>query len=142
MRSYRPGELFGENGVPDADLAGLVPKGYRRMSANPHANGGLPLRELSLPDFRGYAVTVEAPGAARGEATRVLGGFLPDVMAANPGIFRLFGPDETASNRLQAVFEVTNRGFMGEIRPGDDHLADGSTTSAGCCVIDYSVRVS
>jgi xylulose-5-phosphate/fructose-6-phosphate phosphoketolase len=126
MRSYRPAELFGSGGVLDAGIASLAPKGYRRMSANPHANGGLLLRELSLPDFRGYAVAVDKPGAVRGEATRVVGEFLRDVIAANPGTFRLFGPDETASNRLTAVFEATNREFMGEIRPGDDHLsADG-----------------
>ena len=123
MRSYRPGELFGENGVLDEEVARLAPKQYRRMSANPHANGGLLLRDLSLPDFRRYAVKIEGPGVARGEATRVLGDFLRDVMAANPATFRLFGPDETASNRLSAVFEVTNRAFMGEIVPGDDHLA-------------------
>ena len=123
MRSYRPEELFGEQGVLDAEVASLAPKQYRRMSANPHANGGLLLRELSLPDFRGYAVPVEAPGAGprrgdpgpRGVPARCDGG--------QPGTFRLFGPDETASNRLTDVFEVTGREFMGEIRPGDDHLS-------------------
>ena len=123
MRRYRPGELFGEDGVLDPDVASLAPKGERRMSASPHANGGLLLRGLSLPDFRGYAVDVPQPGTVRAGATRVLGGFLRDVIAGNPASFRLFGPDETASNRLTDVFEATDREFMGEIRPGDDHLA-------------------
>ena len=93
------------------------------MSANPHSNGGLLLRDLSLPDFRNYAVEVAKPGVTSAEATRVLGTFLRDVTAANPDTFRLFGPDETASNRLSAVFEVTNRTFDAQIIPGDDHLA-------------------
>ncbi|MFD7874185.1 phosphoketolase [Streptomyces sp. NPDC059766] len=123
MRSYRPQELFGDSGVLDEEVAGLAPKGERRMSANPHANGGLLLRDLSLPDFRDYAVKVDMPGVVSCEATRVLGEFLRDVVVANPSSFRLFGPDETASNRLSAVFEVTNRRFTGEIIPSDDHLA-------------------
>ena len=93
------------------------------MSANPHANGGLLLRDLRLPDFRDYAVPVEAPGTARAEATRVLGTWLRDVIRDNPSTFRLVGPDETASNRLDAVFEVTDRVWMAEIRPTDEHLA-------------------
>jgi xylulose-5-phosphate/fructose-6-phosphate phosphoketolase len=123
MRSYRPEELFDESGSLGEDLAALPPKSYRRMSANPRANGGLLLRELSLPDFRDYAVEVAKPGSTSVEATRVLGGFLRDVIARNPDTFRLFGPDETASNRLDAVFEVTNRAFDADILPTDDHLA-------------------
>jgi xylulose-5-phosphate/fructose-6-phosphate phosphoketolase len=123
MRSYRPGELFGPDGAPIPELAALPPRDYRRMSANPHANGGLLLRELNLPEFRDYAVEVARPGATFTEGTRVLGRWLRDVIAANPTSFRLFGPDETASNRLQDVFDVTDRQFDGEILPGDDHLA-------------------
>src|SRR5487761_1187208 len=93
------------------------------MSAKPHANGGRLLRDLSLPGFRDYAVEVSKPGASMSEATRVLGGWLRDVIQANPTSFRLFGPDETASNRLGEVFEVTSRQFEGQILPGDDHLA-------------------
>jgi xylulose-5-phosphate/fructose-6-phosphate phosphoketolase len=123
MRSYRPEELFDEGGALRADLAALPPRGERRMSANPHTNGGRLLRALELPDFRDYAVDVPAPAATTSEATRVLGGFLRDVMRANPDRFRIMGPDETASNRLQAVFEVTNRAWVAEIIDGDDHLA-------------------
>jgi len=123
MRSYRPGELFGPDGAPAPELIALPPRDYRRMSANPHANGGLLLRDLNLPDFRDYAVEVVSPGATLAEGTRVLGRWLRDVIAANPASFRLFGPDETASNRLQDVFEVTDRQFEGLILPGDDHLA-------------------
>ena len=93
------------------------------MSANPHANGGLLLRDLDLPDFRDYAVPVASPGATEAEGTRALGTWLRDVIARNPASFRLFGPDETASNRLQDVFEVTDRAFDGQIIDGDDHLA-------------------
>ncbi len=123
MRSYRPDELFDGNGTLVPELAALPPKGYRRMSANPHTNGGLLLRELVFPDFRDYAVNVPSPGTTTSEATRVLGAFLRDVTAKNPTTFRLFGPDETASNRLQAVFQATNRTFDAEIFPTDDHLA-------------------
>jgi xylulose-5-phosphate/fructose-6-phosphate phosphoketolase len=123
MRSYRPEELFDDTGALVAELAALAPKGHRRMSANPHTNGGVLLKGLSLPDFRDYAVEVARPGRGQSEATRVLGAFLRDVIARNPRTFRLFGPDETASNRLSAVFEVTDRAFDGEILPGDDHLA-------------------
>jgi len=123
MRSYRPAELFGENGTLAAEIAVLAPRGDRRMSANPHANGGLLLRELTLPDFRDYAVTVARPGDTTSEATRVLGGWLRDVIRANPTNFRLLGPDETSSNRLDAVFDVTNRVFEAEILPGDNHLS-------------------
>src|SRR5213078_3371912 len=107
----------------DAALARLAPEGDRRMSANPQANGGELLRDLVLPDFRSYAVDVPQPGTTFSEATRVLGRFLRDVIERNPETFRLFGPDETASNRLDDVFEVTDRAFDGEILPIDDHIA-------------------
>ena len=123
LRSYRPEELFDENGTLVAELAALAPVGDRRMSANPRANGGLRLVDLDLPDFRAYAVEVPAPGATTAEPTRVLGVFLRDVIARNQDRFRLLGPDETTSNRLNAVFEVTDRVFGDEIRPTDEHLA-------------------
>ena len=122
MRSYRPEELFEEGGALRAELAGLAPAGERRMGANPHANGGLLLRNLELPDFRGYAVEVPEPAKSFSEATMVLGGYLRDVIRSNPQGFRLFGPDETASNRLGAVFEATGRAWGAEILPTDDHL--------------------
>ena len=116
LRSYRPQELFDETGRLQPQLAALAPDGERRMSANPHANGGVLLRDLRLPDFRRYATEVFKPGDATGEATRVLGRFLRDVMAANQDAanFRVFGPDETASNRLDALFEVTGRTWMAD----------------------------
>jgi xylulose-5-phosphate/fructose-6-phosphate phosphoketolase len=124
MRSYRPEELFDAQGALMAEIAALAPKDYRRMSANPIANGGRLLRDLILPDFRAYAVDVPAPGATSSEAARVLGTFVRDVMDRNRDNFRMFGPDETASNRLGAVFEVTDRAWMAETIPGDDHLAE------------------
>jgi xylulose-5-phosphate/fructose-6-phosphate phosphoketolase len=123
MQSYRPDELFTENGALRADLQALAPRGDRRMSANPHANGGLLLKDLRLPDFRDYAVEVPEPALTTSEATRVLGAFLRDVIDRNPSTFRLMGPDETASNRLGAVFEATDRAWDAETVPGDDHLA-------------------
>ncbi len=125
MRSYRPQELFDEHGALRSDLAALAPRGDRRLGANPHANGGRLLRDLKMPDFRSYAVTVAQPGAVRAEATRVAGAFLRDVMKANrhERNFRVFGPDETASNRLTHLFEVTDRTSTAEIRPTDDHLS-------------------
>ncbi len=123
LRSYRPEELFDEDGRLVPELAELPPTGERRMSANPHANGGLLLRDLVLPDFRDYAVEVAEPGKATSEATRVLGRFLRDVIGRNPTNFRIFGPDETASNRLGDVFEVTDRAWNAELEPTDDHLA-------------------
>jgi xylulose-5-phosphate/fructose-6-phosphate phosphoketolase len=123
LRSYRPGELFDDRGALVADLAALPPKAQRRMSANPHANGGLLLRDLTLPDFRSYMIEVPNPGTTHAEATRVLGTMLRDIVRANPDTFRLFGPDETASNRLQAVFDATDRQWEAEVRNGDDHLA-------------------
>jgi xylulose-5-phosphate/fructose-6-phosphate phosphoketolase len=122
MRSYRPEELFTPEGRPVADILALAPRGERRMSASPYANGGLLLRDLRLPDFRDHAVAVERPGTTTSEATRVLGGLLRDVVAANPDNFRIFGPDETASNRLDDVFAVTDRAWMAQMLPGDDHL--------------------
>ena len=125
MKSYRPEELFDENGTLIPELAALAPGGSRRMGANPHANGGLLLKDLALPDFRAYAVDVPAPGAAIAESTKVLGTFLRDVMTLNGEArnFRVVGPDETSSNRLDALFEVTGRAWMGETVPGDNHLS-------------------
>jgi len=123
LKSYRAEELFDEHGALVPELAALPPKSYRRMSANPHTNGGLLLEDLALPDFREYAVPVSRPGTTFSEATSVLGSFLRDVIRMNPERFRLFGPDETASNRLQAVFEATGRAWDAERLPGDDHLA-------------------
>jgi xylulose-5-phosphate/fructose-6-phosphate phosphoketolase len=123
MRSYGPEELFDERGALRPDLAALPPRGARRMSATPHANGGELLRDLRLPDFRDYAVSVPEPGATTAEATRVLGVFLRDVVRQNPDRFRLMGPDETASNRLGAVFEATDRTWVAPILPTEDHLA-------------------
>jgi len=123
LRSYRPEELFDAEGRLVPDLQALVPDGDRRMGANPHSNGGLLLKELELPDFRSYAVEVEAPGAATHPATTVFGTYLADVMRLNPTRFRLFGPDETASNRLQAVFGVTDRAWQEPVVDTDDHLA-------------------
>ena len=123
LLSYRPRELFDERGALVPELQALPPKTYRRMSANPHANGGLVLRDLALPDFCDYGVDVAKPGTTFAEATRVLGGYLRDVIRLNPHRFRLFGPDETASNRLSAVFGATNRAWMAEFLPTDDHLA-------------------
>jgi xylulose-5-phosphate/fructose-6-phosphate phosphoketolase len=123
MRSYRPEELFDERGRLLPELRALAPEGERRMSANPHANGGTLLHDLLLPDFRDYAVEVEKPGMSSSEATRVLGRFLRDVIAKNPSTFRLFGPDETASNRLDDVFAVTKRTWDAEREPIDEDLA-------------------
>jgi xylulose-5-phosphate/fructose-6-phosphate phosphoketolase len=123
MRSYRPDELFDATGAPVPEIADLHPVGQRRMSANPHANGGVLLRDLSLPDFRDYAVDVESPGTGKVEATRVLGGFLRDVMARNMDRFRMFSPDENSSNRLQDVLEVTGRTWNAETLPYYDHMA-------------------
>jgi xylulose-5-phosphate/fructose-6-phosphate phosphoketolase len=125
MRSYRPEELFDERGKLVPDLADLPPKGNRRMSANPHANGGVLLRDLVMPDFRKYAVKVEKPGSKFAESTRVLGGFLRDVMKLNMESknFRVFGPDENASNRLEVLYEVSGKEWMEPILPVDEHLS-------------------
>ena len=123
MRSYRPEELFDGTGRLFPRLQALAPTDDRRMSANPHANGGRLLRDLAMPDFRDYAVPVDRPAVTSSEATKVLGTFLRDIIVRNPDRFRIMGPDETASNRLQAVFEQTNRAWDAEVRPGDDHLS-------------------
>jgi xylulose-5-phosphate/fructose-6-phosphate phosphoketolase len=123
LRSYRPEELFDATGQLVPELRALAPTGTRRMSANPHANGGLLLRPLKMPDFHDYAVPVEEPATLNSEATRVLGEFVRDVIVANPDRFRLMGPDETASNRLTAVFAATNRAWDAQLIPGDDLLA-------------------
>jgi xylulose-5-phosphate/fructose-6-phosphate phosphoketolase len=125
MRSYRPEELFDEEGRLRPELAELAPKGNRRMGANPHANGGLLLRDLRMPDFREYAVDVPSPGAVQAEATRVMGIFLRDVMRRNADArnFRVFGPDETASNRLGALFEATDKTWVADRHPGDEGLS-------------------
>lgn len=125
MKSYRPEELFDEKGMFKPQLAELAPKGERRMGANPHANGGALLKALKMPDFRDYALKVDAPGQVEGEPTRVMGYFLRDIMKLNmkSSNFRVFGPDETASNRLGALFEVTNKTWMSETMPEDDHLS-------------------
>ena len=127
MKSYRPEELFEEDGRPVAAILELAPKGQRRMGSNPHANGGVLLTDLVLPDYRGYAVEVASPGATDGEATRVLGTFLRDVMAGNEAArnFRVFGPDETQSNRLGAVLEVTDKQWAAEVEAVDEHLGTG-----------------
>ena len=122
MRSYRPEELFDERGAPVAALREVAPKGARRMGANPRANGGLLKRALRMPDFRAYAVPVDAPGASRAETTRPLGAFLRDVLRANPDNFRVFGPDETSSNKLGAVYEASRKLWLEASLPQD---ADG-----------------
>ncbi len=126
LRSYRPEELFDARGRLVPELRMLAPSGARRMSANPHANGGLLRKDLRMPDFRNHAVAVPAAGRLRHENTRPLGNLLREVMRANPASFRLFGPDETASNRLQAVFEVTKKAWMADLLPED---ADGGELS-------------
>ena len=123
LRSYRADELFDASGAPRPEVVALAPEGHLRMGRNPHANGGELLQALRMPDFRDYAVEVPSPAGGNSEATRVLGGFLRDVMRRNPDNFRVFGPDETASNRLGALFETTDRAWMAERLPGDDHLA-------------------
>ena len=123
LRSYRPEELFDDTGRLRPEIRATAPTGQRRMSDNPHANGGVLLRDLRLPDFRDYAVTVTEPGRSQEESTKVLGTWLRDVIRNNPTTFRLMGPDETVSNRLTPVFEATDRVFEGERVPGDDHLA-------------------
>ena len=125
LKSYKPGDLFDANGRLIAELAELAPEGDRRMGANPHANGGLLLRELKMPDFRDYAVAVSQPGTVEAESTRVQGKFIRDVLRANAAArnFRIFSPDETSSNRWDAVFDVTNRCSTAEVVASDDHVA-------------------
>ncbi|MBI2090198.1 MAG: phosphoketolase family protein [Deltaproteobacteria bacterium] len=125
LKSYKPEELFDESGRFKPELAELAPKGNRRMGANPHANGGVLLKDLRVPDFREYAVEVPKPGVVVAEATRIMGGFLRDVMKLNreQRNFRVFGPDETVSNRLSALFEVTDRTWVADTVPEDENLA-------------------
>src|SRR5688572_19702036 len=123
LLSYRPHELFTDSGALRPDIAAIAPEGNMRMSASPHANGGVLLRELDRPDFRDYAVPVPSPGTSRTEATRVLGRYLAGVIERNRDNFRIMGPDETVSNRLDAVFDVTDRVWMAEHEPGDEHIA-------------------
>ena len=123
MKSYKPQEIFDDSGRLIPELAALAPTGTRRMGMNPHANGGLLLHDLELPDFRRYAVNVTKPGTVTEESTRILGGFLRDILKANQNNFRIMGPDETASNRLSAVFEVTGRTSTATILPTDDHVS-------------------
>jgi xylulose-5-phosphate/fructose-6-phosphate phosphoketolase len=125
MRSYKPEELFDQQGKLIPELAELPPKGTRRMSANPHANGGVLLHDLIMPDFRKYAVEVNKPGNTEAETTRVLGGFLRDVMKLNLEAknFRVFGPDETASNRLEAIYQVSGKEWMEPTLPVDENLS-------------------
>ena len=126
MRSYKPEELFDANGTLVPELRALAPRGKRRISANPHANGGVLRRDLKLPDFRKYAVKVSARGTSEYENTKPLGEYLRDVMANNPANFRVFGPDETASNRLQAVYGASKKTWMADLLPED---ADGGELS-------------
>ncbi|MHC5933938.1 phosphoketolase family protein [Nostoc sp.] len=139
MKSYKPEELFDSNGKLIPELAELAPKGHRRMGDNPHANGGIMLSDLNMPDFRQYAVNVSQPGKAIAEATRATGKFLRDVMQLNQesSNFRIFAPDELASNRLDAVLEVTDRTWVAEIYPEDDHLSPNGRVmeilSEHCC---------
>jgi xylulose-5-phosphate/fructose-6-phosphate phosphoketolase len=123
MRSYRPDELFTDNGGIRPQILSATPRGDRRMSANPHANGGILLRDLRLPAYREYAVAVPSPGAVSNESTRVQGNYIRDVIHLNPQTFRVFSPDETASNRWSAVFEVTDRMLMTELLDNDDHVS-------------------
>ncbi len=125
LASYRPGELFDDDGAVRGDVTAIVPEGWLRMSDNPHANGGVLLRDLRLPDVRDFAVEVPAPGGAVAESTRVLGQWLTEVVRRNPSNFRIFGPDETASNRLQAVYDATSKQWVAEYldTDDDDHLA-------------------
>jgi xylulose-5-phosphate/fructose-6-phosphate phosphoketolase len=123
MRSYKPEELFDENGTLIPELAELPPKGERRMSANPHANGGVLLRDLVLPDFRNYGIPVEKPGTTLSEATKVAGAFMRDIIEKNPTDFRIIGPDETASNRLTPVFEAADKVWEAKILSTDERLA-------------------
>jgi xylulose-5-phosphate/fructose-6-phosphate phosphoketolase len=123
LRSYRPEELFDEGGAPVPSVATLHPSGSRRMSANPHANGGLLIKDLVMPDFRRYEVPVASPGVSTAESTRTLGVLLRDVMSGNMDNFRVFSPDENNSNRIDAVLDVTNRAWNAATIDGDDHLA-------------------
>ncbi|MEQ8802628.1 MAG: phosphoketolase family protein, partial [Haliea sp.] len=133
LRSYRPEELFDEHGTLRAELRALAPAGTRRMGSNPHANGGLLRRDLRLPDFRDYAVPVASPGAGRAMNTRPLGALLRDTMTRNPDNFRVFGPDETSSNKLDAIYEVSKKLWLAERLPEDD---DGGELSSDGRVLE------
>ena len=138
LKSYKPEELFTADGDLAPDLKAFAPAGNRRMAANPHANGGLLLRDLKLPDFRDYALKVDAPGAVEAQDMLELGAFVRDIVKLNPQTFRLFGPDETMSNRLNKVFEVTNRTWNAETVDGDEYLDEtgrvvDSMLSEHCC---------
>ena len=119
MRSMRPEELFDSRGKLIAELKDLTPKGHRRMGANPHANGGLLRKELRMPDFPAYAANVEKPGTTQAENTRPLGALLRDVMKANPNHFRVFGPDENTSNKLDAIYKVSKKFWIADYLPED-----------------------
>ena len=138
LKSYKPEELFTADGDLAPDLKAFAPAGNRRMAANPHANGGLLLRDLKLPDFRDYALKVDAPGAVEAQDMLELGAFVRDIVKLNPQTFRIFGPDETMSNRLNKVFEVTNRTWNAETVDGDEYLDEtgrvvDSMLSEHCC---------
>ena len=138
LRSYKPEELFSREGKLLPEIAALAPKGNRRMAANPHANGGLLLRDLKLPDFRAYGLAVPAPGVVEAQDMLELGAFVRDIVKLNPTTFRIFGPDETMSNRLNKVFEVSERVWNGQMMEGDEHLAQegrivDSMLSEHCC---------
>ncbi|MBQ1187742.1 MAG: phosphoketolase family protein [Peptococcaceae bacterium] len=138
LKSYKPEELFTADGDLTPDLKAFAPAGNRRMAANPHANGGLLLRDLKLPDFRDYALKVDAPGAVEAQDMLELGAFVRDIVKLNPQTFRIFGPDETMSNRLNKVFEVTNRTWNAETVDGDEYLDEtgrvvDSMLSEHCC---------
>jgi phosphoketolase len=138
MKSYRPEELFDDAGAPRPQIAALSPRGNRRMSANPHANGGLLMRELDLPEIAAYGVSVRRPGAELAEATAIMAQYLRDVIkgSAAQRNFRVFGPDETASNRLSHVFEATNRAWNAEMLPYDDHLSPDGRVMEVVNVVD------
>src|SRR5262249_4606563 len=125
LKSYEPERLFDENGAPRPEIRALAPQGARRMTATPYANGGLLLRDLALPEFRHYGVDVAEPGRSLKESTRVLGGYLRDVVRANAASknVRVFGPDETESNRLDAIYEVTGKRFAWPEIALDEHMA-------------------
>ena len=137
LRSYKPAELFDRAGKLVSELRELAPKGDRRISANPHANGGLLRVPLQLPDFRKHAVPVPSPGASETETTFILGQFLRDVMRGNMNNFRIFGPDETASNRLQAIYEVTKKTWLAGYLPED---TDGGELSPAGRVMEEAQR--
>lgn len=142
LKSYHPEELFDEKGRLIPELQSLAPEGTRRMGANPHANGGLLLRSLRLPDFRDYAVDVPAPGAVEAQDMIELGGYVRDIFRLNRDEknFRIFGPDETMSNRLGHVFEVENRQWQADMTPADEFLSADGRVMDGVCSLSICVR--